>query len=54
MKVIVVGAGDVGSVTAETASKIHDVLVIEKDESVSNALKTRLNISTLKGDGTNT
>ena len=53
MKVIVVGAGDVGSVTAETASKIHDVLVIEKDESVSNALKTRLNISTLKGDGTN-
>ncbi len=53
MKVIVVGAGDLGSVAAETASKIHDVLVIEKEESVSNALKTRLSISILKGDGTN-
>ncbi len=53
MKVIVVGAGEVGSVAAETASRIHDVLVIEKEESVSNALKNRLSISTFKGDGTN-
>lgn len=53
MKVIVVGAGEVGSVAADTASKVHDVLVIEKDESVSNALKNRHSISTLKGDGTN-
>ena len=53
MKVIVVGAGEMGCVAAETASRTHDVLVIEKDESVSNALKTRLSISILKGDGTN-
>ncbi len=53
MKVIIVGAGDIGSVAAETVSKIHDVLVIDSDESVSNALKNRLSISTFKGDGTN-
>ena len=53
MKVIIVGAGEVGRVSAETISKIHDVLVIERDEAVSNALKSRLNVSTLKGDGTN-
>ncbi len=53
MKVIIVGAGEIGSVSAETVSKIHDVLVIDRDENVSNALKNRLNISTLKGDGTN-
>ena len=53
MKVIIVGAGEVGRVSAETISKIHDVLVIERDESISRALKGRLNVSTLKGDGTN-
>ncbi len=53
MKVIIIGAGEVGRVSAETISKIHDVLVIERDEGVSNALKSRLNVSTLKGDGTN-
>lgn len=53
MKVIIVGAGEVGRVSAETISAVHDVLVIERDEAVLNALKGRLNISTLKGDGTN-
>ncbi len=53
MKVIIVGAGEIGMVSAETVSRIHDVLVIDKDETVSNVLKNRLSISTLKGDGTN-
>lgn len=53
MKVIIVGAGEVGRVSAETISNIHDVLVIEKDETVLNNLKSRLNVSTLKADGTN-
>lgn len=53
MRVIIVGAGEVGRVSAETVSKVHDVLVIDKDEAVFNALKSRLNVSTLKGDGTN-
>lgn len=53
MKVIIVGAGEVGRVSAETISNIHDVLVIERDEAVLNVLKSRLNVSTLKADGTN-
>ncbi len=47
------GAGEVGRVSAETISNIHDVLVIERDETVLNNLKSRLNVSTLKADGTN-
>ncbi len=53
MKVIIVGAGEVGRVSAETISEIHDVLVVDRDEAVANALKSRLNVSILKGDGTN-
>ena len=53
MKVIIVGAGEVGRASAETISNIHDVLVVEKDENVLNVLKSRLNVSTLKADGTN-
>lgn len=53
MKVIIVGAGEVGRVSAETISNVHDVLVIERDETVLNVLKSRLNVSTLKADGTN-
>ena len=34
MKVIIVGAGEVGRASAETISNIHDVLVVEKDENV--------------------
>ncbi len=53
MRVIIVGAGEIGKVSAETISRVHDVLVIEIDGNVSNQLKSRLNVSTLKGDGSN-
>ena len=53
MKVIIVGAGNVGFVSAETVSDVHDVLVIEKDESVTETLKGRLNVAVLREDGTN-
>lgn len=53
MKVIIVGAGDVGFVSAETISEDHDVLVIEKDEDVAESLKSRLNVAVLREDGTN-
>ncbi len=53
MKVIIVGAGDVGFVSAETISDVHDVLVIEKDEAVADTLKSRLNVAVLREDGTN-
>lgn len=53
MKVIIVGAGVVGFVSAETISDIHDVLIIEQDEDVADTLKGRLNVSVLREDGTN-
>lgn len=53
MKVIIVGAGDVGSVSANTISQIHDVLVIEKNEDIAEMVKSRLNVSVYVADGTN-
>lgn len=53
MKVIIIGAGSVGFVSAETISDVHDVLVIEKDEAVAENLKGRLNVAVLREDGTN-
>lgn len=53
MKAIIVGAGDVGFVSAETISDVNDVLVIEKDEDIADTLKGRLNVSVLREDGTN-
>ena len=53
MKVIIVGAGDVGYVAAETICTVHDVLIIEKDGDVAEIVKSRLNVSVLHEDGTN-
>ena len=53
MKVIIVGAGDVGYVAAETICTVHDVLIIEKDGDVAETVKSRLNVSVLHEDGTN-
>lgn len=53
MKVIIVGAGDVGFVSAETIADVHDVLVIENDEAIAETLKGRLNVAVLREDGTN-
>ncbi|MBR2255558.1 MAG: NAD-binding protein [Candidatus Methanomethylophilaceae archaeon] len=53
MNVIIVGAGDIGYASAETISEIHDVLVMEQDESRVEVAKSRLNVSVLHDDGTN-
>lgn len=53
MKVIIVGAGAVGFVSAETIAESHDVLVIEKDEDKADTVKSRLNVAVLREDGTN-
>ena len=53
MKVIIIGAGAVGYVAAETISDMHDVLVIENDADVAEQVKNRLNVSVLHEDGTN-
>ena len=53
MKVIIIGAGAVGYVAAETISNMHDVLVIENDSDIADMVKNRLNVSVLHEDGTN-
>lgn len=53
MNIIIIGAGAVGSVAADTVSKFHDVLVIENDQAKVDAIRNRLNVSVLHEDGTN-
>lgn len=53
MNVIIVGAGEIGFVAADTISQFYDVLVIERDSDVAESLKGRLNVSVLHEDGTN-
>ena len=53
MKVIIIGAGAVGYVAAETISDMHDVLVIENETEIAEQVKNRLNVSVLNEDGTN-
>ena len=53
MKVIIIGAGDVGFVAAETICDGNEVLVVERDQTVANTLKSRLNVAVLEEDGTN-
>ncbi|MDR2845799.1 MAG: NAD-binding protein, partial [Candidatus Methanoplasma sp.] len=53
MKVIVVGAGNVGSTSAEALSRVHDVLVIEKDQIKVDNARSNLNVSVLHDDGGN-
>jgi len=53
MKVIIIGAGSVGYVAAETISDMHDVLIIESDATIADTVKNRLNVSVLHEDGTN-
>ena len=53
MKVIIIGAGSVGYVAAETISGMHDVLVVDNDPDVVELVKNRLNVSVLLEDGTN-
>ena len=53
MKVVVIGAGNVGFTVADTLSSVHDVLVVESNEKRANTVKDLLNVSVLKEDGTN-
>ncbi|MDR3206229.1 MAG: Trk system potassium transporter TrkA [Candidatus Methanoplasma sp.] len=53
MNVIIVGAGNVGSTSAEALSKVHDVLIIEKDPAKVDSARTSVNASVLHDDGSN-
>ncbi len=52
MRVIIIGAGNVGYVSAETICEVHDVMVVDDDPS-KEYIKTKLNVSFLSEDGSN-
>ncbi|MDR1690901.1 MAG: NAD-binding protein [Candidatus Methanoplasma sp.] len=51
MKVVIIGAGIVGSTSAKALSKVHDVLIVEKDPAKAEEAKALLNVSVLNDDG---
>ena len=52
MRVVIIGAGEVGTSIAANLSGKHDVVVIEDDERRAEQLKYELDILTVVGDGT--
>lgn len=53
MKVVIVGAGNVGFTSAAALSKVHEVLVVEMDSLKADLAKGLLNVSVLHEDGSN-
>ncbi len=53
MRVVIIGAGSVGYVAAETIAGIHDVLVVDNDSQMAEKVKSSLNVSVLHEDGSN-
>jgi trk system potassium uptake protein TrkA len=51
MRVIIVGAGEVGSAIAESLSEAHDVVVIDVDADRVETLTYELDVLALQGDG---
>jgi len=52
MRVVIIGAGAVGTSIAASLSAEHDVVVVDRDESRVEELKYELDVLTLTGDGT--
>jgi len=53
VKVVVIGAGSVGFTSAEALSKVHEVLIVEKDAAAAENAKALLSASVLHEDGSN-
>ncbi|MFC7114191.1 Trk system potassium transporter TrkA [Natronoarchaeum sp. GCM10025703] len=52
MRVIIVGAGEVGQSIAQNLSETHDVVVIERDEGLVDDLTYEIDALVIQGDGT--
>jgi trk system potassium uptake protein TrkA len=52
MRVVIIGAGEVGTSIAGNLSSDHDVVVVEEDETRAEQLKYELDILSIAGDGT--
>ena len=53
MNIVIVGAGNVGFTSAEALSKVHDVLIVEKDITTAENAKAMLNASVFHENGNN-
>ena len=53
MNIVIVGAGNVGFTSAEALSRVHDILIVEKDTAKAEDAKALLNASVLHEDGSN-
>lgn len=52
MRVVIIGAGEVGTTLAENLAHDHEVVVIERDPTVSDAVRYKHDVLTVTGDGT--
>lgn len=52
VRVVIVGAGEVGTAIADSLASNHDVVIIDVDEDRVNEIKYELDVLTLAGDGT--
>ena len=53
MRVVIIGAGSVGYVAAETIAGVHDLLVLDNDFEKTDKVTSSLNVSVLHEDGSN-
>lgn len=53
MNIVIIGAGVVGTASAEVLCKVNNVLMVEKDTSKAENVKSLLNVSVLHEDGSN-
>jgi trk system potassium uptake protein TrkA len=52
MRVVIIGAGEVGTSIAASLAAEHDVVIVEKNEALVEQLQMDLDVMTLAGDGT--
>jgi trk system potassium uptake protein TrkA len=52
MRVVIIGAGEVGTAIATDLAASHDVVIVDKDAERTERLKYKLDVLTLTGDGT--
>lgn len=53
MRIVIIGAGQVGNFLARNLSKEHDVVMIEKDKDALDKIKDTHDVLLIHGDGDN-
>lgn len=53
MRIVILGAGQVGSFLARNLSSAHDIVVIEKHKETVERLRELLDVMIIEGDGDN-